>query len=107
MRALQYEGSRSEVAMGFKENGNEMVRAKRWKEGKELYTQALGVLLQEPKQEPKSDTDQGAEIQKEKKIEEGCYINRALCNLELRTSPRNSSTTQISFSPPTAARKLL
>ena len=100
MRALQYEGSRSEVAVGFKESGNEMVKAKRWKDGKELYTQALEVLHQESKQDPKSDTDQGAEIQKEKKIEEACYINRALCNLELRMSPLDSSTTQISFSPP-------
>lgn len=83
---MQYEGTRSEVALGFKENGNEMVKVKRWKDGKEFYTQALGVLHKESKQDPKSDTDQGAEIQKEKKIEEACYINRALCNLELRTS---------------------
>lgn len=93
MRSLQYEGSRSEVAIGFKENGNEMVKAKRWKDGKELYTQALAVLHQDNKQDPKSDTDQGAEIQKEKKIEEACYINRALCNLELRASSLDSSTT--------------
>lgn len=84
IRALQYEGTRSEVALGFKENGNEMVKVKRWKDGKEFYTQALGVLHKESKQDPKSDTDQGAEIQKEKKIEEACYINRALCNLELQ-----------------------
>lgn len=100
MRALQYEGSRSEVAIGFKENGNEMVKAKRWKDGKELYTQGLGVLHKESKQDPKSDPDQEAEIQKEKKIEEACYINRALCNLELRTSPLDSSTTQTACSPP-------
>lgn len=69
-----------------------MVKAKRWKDGKEFYTQALGVLHKESKQGPKADTDQEAEIQKEKKIEEACYINRALCNLELRTSPRTRRT---------------
>ncbi|MCJ1463049.1 hypothetical protein MMC07_001653 [Pseudocyphellaria aurata] len=84
IRALQYEGPRSEVALGFKENGNEMVKAKRWKDGKEFYTQALGVLHKESNQDSTSGLDQVAEIQKQKKIEEACYVNRALCNLELQ-----------------------
>lgn len=77
-----------------------MVKSKRWKDGKEFYTQALAVLHKESKEDPTSNTDQGAEIQEEKKIEEACYINRALCNLELRTFPRASSTSQIPCSPP-------
>lgn len=80
-----------------------MVKAKRWKDGKDFYTQALGVLHKESKQDPISDTDQGAEIQKEKTIEEACYINRALCNLELRAFPRapqiHSHPTPIRNSP--------
>lgn len=97
IRALQYEGSRAEVALGFKENGNEMVKLKRWKDGKEFYTQALGALrgiVQERRLdlsagvstiEAPSTADKAAEILHEKQIEEACYINRALCNLELRT----------------------
>lgn len=98
IRALQYEGSRVEVALGFKENGNEMVKLKRWKDGKELYTQALGALrgtvherqsdhsAEVPTREASLIADEtAAEILHEKQIEEACYINRALCNLELRT----------------------
>lgn len=95
IRALQYEGSRAEVALGFKERGNEMVKAKMWKDGRDLYTQALGVLHKASKY-PKSDEKAGAsddelgleteaesDIQQEKSVEEACYVNRALCNLEL------------------------
>lgn len=104
IRALQYEGPRSEVALGFKENGNEMARAKRWKDGKDFYTQALGVLHKESNHDPTSAMNQGAEIQKEKKIEEACYINRALCNLELRTSPCALSTPPNFILTPSPAR---
>lgn len=75
-----------------------MVKAKRWKDGKEFYTQALGVLHEKTKA-PKptgdngkskhdlpSKTDEVAELQQEKTVEEACYVNRALCNLELRMS---------------------
>lgn len=97
IRALQYEGSKAEVALGFKENGNEMVKLKRWKDGKEFYTQALGALhgaIQETQPdlsaeastiEALSESDKVAETLHEKQTEEACYINRALCNLELRT----------------------
>lgn len=95
IRALQYEGSRSEVALGFKERGNEMVQAKRWKDGRDLYTQALEVLHKSPQRPPPnkgpkpSELDQELKTEKEtdtrqeKAIEEACYVNRALCNLEL------------------------
>lgn len=86
------------MALGFKENGNEMVKAKRWKDGRDFYSQALGVLHRNaPVQtqtgnaidlapDSTSVVDQDAEHQEEKKIEEACYVNRAFCNLELRTS---------------------
>lgn len=95
MRALQYEGTRAEVAQGFRERGNEMATEKRWKDGKEFYSKGLAALKQ-PQQSPPaaregaeeiSELDPEAEARKEKDIEEACYSNRALCNLELRRFP--------------------
>ncbi|KAL8676395.1 MAG: hypothetical protein Q9224_007292, partial [Gallowayella concinna] len=93
LRALQYEGTRAEVALGFKERGNEMVAEKRWKDAKEFYTKGIVALKQTPKQSEEPVTSEDAERvregeeeerEKEKKIEEACYVNRALCNLELK-----------------------
>lgn len=93
LRALQYEGTPAEVAEGFKEQGNEVVKMKRWKDGKEFYTKGLAVLAQRKKirslkspdetGEKPSFAEDEAEIGKQKELEEACYINRALCNLEL------------------------
>ena len=80
MQALQYEGTRAEIAQGFRENGNEMARAKKWADGKEFYTQAL-TALRIPRKEDEPD-----ETEKEREVEEACYVNRALCNLELSGS---------------------
>ncbi len=98
MRALQYEGSRAEVAQGFKERGNEMVKEKRWKDAKEFYTQGLGALSQnvdasrkptvdkeKADAKPASEEDKEAERLEEQKVEEALYVNRALCNLEVST----------------------
>lgn len=92
LRALQYEGTPTEIAQGFKEQGNEVVKMKRWKDGKEYYTKGLAVLVQQKKKrvseasqkvyEP-ATPEKEAEIRKEKELEEVCYVNRALCNLEL------------------------
>ena len=85
IRALQYEGTPAENAQSFKEQGNELVKAKRWKDGKEFYTKGIAVLsrnpqdLQEAGKIPSADAERG----KEKELEEVCYVNRALCNLEL------------------------
>ena len=95
MRALQYEGTRAEIAQNFREQGNEMARAKRWKDGKEYYTKGLAALKQPQSAPPPTEDgeppstqslDSETEAKKEKEIEEACFINRALCNLELRTS---------------------
>ncbi|KAL8706597.1 MAG: hypothetical protein Q9201_000344, partial [Fulgogasparrea decipioides] len=92
LRALQYEGTRAEIALGFKERGNEMVAQKRWKDAKEFYSKGIAALKQ-PRQdgEEKHIREGGAENvekekEKERKVEEACHVNRALCNLELRTS---------------------
>jgi hypothetical protein len=91
MRALKYEGTPVEVALGLKENGNELVKLKRWKDAKGLYTQALGVLHKSSSGHAPVEGGENSEFrspepvspQQEKSIEEACYINRALCNLEL------------------------
>lgn len=98
LRALQYEGAPAEIAQGFKEQGNEVVKMKRWKDGKEYYTKSLAVLVQQKRKriseasqtesEPRT-AEEEAEFRKEIELEEVCYVNRALCNLELsiKTNP--------------------
>ncbi|KAL9024396.1 MAG: hypothetical protein Q9196_006550, partial [Gyalolechia fulgens] len=69
LRALQYEGTRAEIAQGFKERGSEMVAEKRWKDAKEYYTKGLLALKapKETKGTPISDEDDDeAETVKEK-----------------------------------------
>ena len=93
LRALQYEGTPAEIAQGFKEQGNEVVKMKRWNDGKEFYTKGLAVLEQrkrarllkssaEAGDEPSLAEDE-VEIVKQRELEEACFVNRALCNLEL------------------------
>ena len=93
MRALQYEGTPAENALGFKEQGNQMVKAKRWKDAKEFYSKGLAVISQRAKEtsnvsreDYKTDPVDEMEVQREKGIEEACYVNRALCNLEMSLS---------------------
>src|SRR5882757_10568089 len=86
LKALQHEGTKSEVAQGFKERGNEMVTGKKWKDAKEFYTQGIAVLGD--KSEDKWDTaeDVAAETKQRIILEELLYVNRARCNLELSMS---------------------
>jgi len=88
IRALQYEGSPTENAHAFKEQGNEMVKVKKWKDAKEFYTQGLAVLSQKTQgQEKAADTgSEEAEMHKQAQVEEACLVNRALCNQELSLS---------------------
>lgn len=82
LRAIQNEGTRAEVAQNFREQGNESAKAKLWKDGKEFYTKGIAVLhAKEDKWE--KPTDVNAEQKITRQVEEACYINRALCNLEL------------------------
>ncbi|KAL8709842.1 MAG: hypothetical protein Q9220_005458 [cf. Caloplaca sp. 1 TL-2023] len=97
LKALQYEGTPAEIATSFKERGNEMVAEKKWKDAKEFYTKGILALKHAPQQSSGTQTDviekkvenedvdeEDDERQKEKKVEEACYVNRALCNLELQ-----------------------
>ena len=73
-----------------------MVKLKKWSDAKEFYTKAIAVLsknIGDPESTAKSEegaqTARASEAQalkphEEKEIEEACFVNRALCNLELR-----------------------
>ncbi|ORY13264.1 TPR repeat protein-like protein [Clohesyomyces aquaticus] len=111
LKALAFEGTRTEVAENFRQQGNECARAKQWTDAKEFYDKALAALKQPPQPRDPEDgpkvveveVDEEAEAKKEKEIEEVCFVNRALCNLEkknyrsciqdcastLRLNPRN------------------
>jgi hypothetical protein len=98
LRALAYEGTRAEVAGNFREQGNEQARAKQWIHAKGFYDQALATLrapqTEQPEDTPELDIiqlDADEEAKKERLIEEACYVNRALCNLEL--SKQQSAST--------------
>lgn len=73
IRALQYEGTPYENAKNFKTQGNELVAVRQWRDAREMYTKALAILTHEPS--PRSEEMD--------KLEELCYINRALCQLRL------------------------
>ncbi|KAI0132283.1 hypothetical protein BJ170DRAFT_239792 [Xylariales sp. AK1849] len=47
LRALAYEGTPLEVASGFKEQGNECFREKRWNDAKEFYGKGVLVIVVE------------------------------------------------------------
>ena len=92
IRALQYEGSPAEIAQGFKEQGNEMVKLKRWKDGQEFYTKGIIVLSQQKRERINFskgadgailEIEEEIELQEETRLNEVCHVNRALCNLEL------------------------
>lgn len=91
LKALAYEGTRAEVAENFRQQGNECAREKKWVDAREFYDKAIAALKAPRKpqdaEEPEiaieaAEVDEEAEAVKEKEIEEACYINRALCNLE-------------------------
>lgn len=72
-----------------------MVGEKRWGDAKEFYTKGILALKKRSErlgEQSDNDGDGGGEgseheeMEKERKIEEACYVNRALCNLELSTS---------------------
>ncbi len=83
IKALQYEGTKSEVAQGFKERGNEMVAEKKWKDAQEFYTKGIIVLLDRTEDKWDKPEDMEAEKKQRTTIEEQLFVNRARCNLEL------------------------
>jgi len=84
IRALMYEGTRTEIAEGFREQGNELAKMKKWGDSKELYSKGLLALRVERKE---GDPTGGEEDKRERKVKEACLVNRALCNLELSMCP--------------------
>ncbi|KAJ9215158.1 hypothetical protein DTO166G4_3236 [Paecilomyces variotii] len=83
IRAIQNEGTRGEVAQNFREQGNESAKAKNWRDAKEFYDKAIAVLVvKEDRWEKPEDPEAEKKLLRE--VEEACYANRALCNLELR-----------------------
>lgn len=91
LKAMAYEGTRAEIAENFRQQGNDCARAKQWTDAKEFYDKAIAAL-KGPQNNPDPDAagpdvievelDEKEEEKKEKVIEEACYVNRALCNLE-------------------------
>ena len=73
-----------------------MSKVKKWGDAKEFYTKAIAVLSKKVGKTELSVEDVGnvsdaitkggqyREQEKEKEIEEACFVNRALCNLELK-----------------------
>jgi hypothetical protein len=98
MKALAYDGTKTEVAENFRQQGNECARAKQWSDAREFYDKAIAALKAPKKEKAPEDLpedgqriveigdepelDEEEEKKKEKVIEEACYVNRALCNLE-------------------------
>ncbi len=91
IKAIAYEGTRAEVAENFREQGNECARAKQWNDAKQFYDKALAALKgpqtdpgpdQEASGSSQAELNEEEEAAKEKKTEEACFVNRALCNLE-------------------------
>ncbi|KAI9840185.1 MAG: hypothetical protein M1837_001857 [Sclerophora amabilis] len=97
LKALAFEGSPTEVAKNFKEQGNECYKARVWKDAVEFYTKGLAVLEGSRKkiQEGGAGTDtEGNEddgkvdVKEAKDIAETLLVNRAASNLELQNYRR-------------------
>ncbi|RMY95772.1 hypothetical protein D0861_00576 [Hortaea werneckii] len=94
LKAIAYEGTRAEIAQNFRNQGNECVKFKQYPDAREFYSKAIQALKgpiqpQEPDDDDELpeqrviEIDEEAEEKKERSIEEACYANRALCNLEM------------------------
>ncbi|KAI6874054.1 TPR-like protein [Hortaea werneckii] len=95
LKAIAYEGTRAEIAQNFRNQGNECVKFKQYPDAREFYSKAIQALKgpiqpQEPEDDDELpeqrviEIDEEAEEKKERSIEEACYANRALCNLEMK-----------------------
>ncbi|KAL9623549.1 MAG: hypothetical protein Q9160_002230 [Pyrenula sp. 1 TL-2023] len=82
LRALQYEGTRAEIAQGFKDRGNESVAEKTWTDAREFYSKGLAVLAAKEDQWEKPENSV-LEGQRRNSLEETLRANRAMVQLEL------------------------
>ena len=83
IKALQHEGTKAEVAQGFKERGNEMVAERKWMDARDFYTKGIAVLSQKDEGSWDKAEDQVAEEKQRLLLNEQLHVNRARCNLEL------------------------
>ncbi|RDW79512.1 TPR repeat protein [Coleophoma cylindrospora] len=84
LKALAYEGTPLEVAVGFKERGNESFKEKRWADAKEFYTKGITVLLAEVRKRQRGELEKGEDDAEQVKVLEQSLVNRAACHLELK-----------------------
>ncbi|AMD20774.1 HDR031Wp [Eremothecium sinecaudum] len=71
LKALAYEGEPDEVAENFKSQGNDLYKAKRFKDARIMYTKAINVKPED------------------KNLIYMLYLNRAACELELKNYRRS------------------
>jgi hypothetical protein len=83
IKALQHEGTKAEVAQGFKERGNEMVAGRKWTDARDFYTKGIAVLMEKNEDNWDKAEDSIAEEKQRRLLNEQLHINRARCNLEL------------------------
>lgn len=83
LKALAYEGEPHEIAGNFKNQGNDLYKAKRFKDARELYNKGIEIKC--------DDTS----------INESLYANRAACELEIRNYRRclNDCKTALQYNP--------
>jgi hypothetical protein len=85
-KALAYEGTPAEVALNFKERGNECFKEKKWVDAKEFYTKGIQVLQAEQRKratEIRNDHIKSPDETEELQILETSLLNRAACHLSL------------------------
>ncbi|CAR23550.1 HSP70/90 family co-chaperone CNS1 [Lachancea thermotolerans CBS 6340] len=70
LKALAYEGEPHEVAENFKNQGNDLYRAKRYKDAREIYNRGIDIKCDDSK------------------VNESLFSNRAACELELKNYRR-------------------
>lgn len=81
--AIQYEGTKSEVAQNFKQQGNEAIAVKQWKDAKEFYSKGLAVLLLKDEGRWDQPENMEQELKTRTTLKEQLFSNRARANLEL------------------------
>ena len=91
LQALAYEGTALENAADFKERGNESFRERRWRDARESYDRGVAILAAEERRRARGvppaddkESDDPAEVRRQRGVLEALYANRAACHLELR-----------------------
>ncbi|OIW31620.1 TPR-like protein, partial [Coniochaeta ligniaria NRRL 30616] len=94
LQALAYDGTPLENATNFKEQGNECFKGKKWADAKEFYSKGIAIVVTEERRRAKGlpsvqtethegSSDEPEEVERERRLLEVMYVNRAACHLEL------------------------